>query len=369
MPKKKLKRRKISKPLILGAIAFCVLILFFIKVRPPIVNELTDFELTYTPKNFPHKSILISDFTPMAILKQRKVLKHAGFAGVVIYTVNTQNLKQQFWPCFFINKIWSNNYLAITLSTEQSPLPVWDDLKSWDRIIQETRELTKFAKRTGFNGIVIDTATYDRFLWNPEENDRYKTISDDFAKKVIYQRARETILAIEEESPEIELIIYPLDAAVSSTNKNNPEDYYHWIHYINGFSSTKHAKGFLFLDSAKPTVANIPGFTVSANRYLENNLDEKVFYKEHCQFAFSTEINDSFRENYLKLQTYHNSPVFINIISPNFTAAQEHFAIIRLINKPETGAYLRNKLNQPYSILDYLPSKIKYYWERLIANV
>jgi hypothetical protein len=184
-------------------------------------------------------------------------------------------------------------------------MPNWDDLENWTTLNYRLQDIARFAKKAGFTGLVIDTTVTNSAFWCPEENPRYKDISDEFASKIIYQRAREMIQQINKVSPTMPIILAPA-GILTPQPKRSPYPYYqYWNHFANGLMSTRHAGGITLLATHYADITTTADFQEKLNSDLATlnaSFDEKYYWQNKGALSLLVTGVGTTENNFIKLK-------------------------------------------------------------------
>jgi hypothetical protein len=332
-----------------GISVLLVFIIFLIPVHfPSDYSRFDRYTITH-PEKFPRLLYYYSSLSPQELVTQRKAIKNNGFRGCIVAGLPTNwnadlvHLNTYRRDCKRLNRYFHQNYLAIYINAKD--LPPWDDLQAWHAVLQNISGIAKFARKTGFAGIFVDTE--DASLWDPEWNERYKTVSDDFASKIIYQRGREIIQAIESVFPHAAIIIYPLGVEEPPAPGGTVSQYEYWIHFANGMLSTKHTPFTLMTNRVCQTPGAYTDYRASINPVLEAKIDEKAFW--HKELTISWFIRPIDYTSVWEATDYTSGFIALDIPSLNATTPE----LIDLKN-PRTKLYLKQHLGKRISVLAYL---------------
>lgn len=250
----------------------------------------SDYTPIYAVGKFPRITLLQTNQPVAELIAQRKKLHTNHISGVILSNIPSNwydkaaSLNELLKECRTLNHIYTENYLVTRLIPPVLEImPNWDNLEDWATINTRIQDIAIFAKKAGFKGLVIDTTVADSTFWCPEENPRYKDISDEFASKVIYQRAREMIQKISSVSNTMPLIVSPAGIIATQPKYAIYPYYQYWIHFANGLLSTRHPGGITFIASHYNSILTTQNMQNAINSDLATinaALDEKQYWQD-----------------------------------------------------------------------------------------
>jgi hypothetical protein len=374
---------------IFGIILLCCIIVFSLSLKKVTFSEkyqaLTDYApLEKYSSTFPHQVLLYSQESPQELVSIRRKIRAGVISGCVITTMptnwnsDTTALINYRRDCKRVNKYFKNNYIRISLADKN--LPTWDDLAAWKTINDQINTICHFARKTGFIGFVIDTRDPEELLWNPEWNTKYKTISDDFASKVIYQRGREIIQTIDSVYPNSQILVLSLGVNDPPLPGETISRTAYWIHFANGLLSTQHPGkiGFIVDYPELITKQHFQNYSITANTALNTLLDEKQYWQKNGSISYLlrtqyhddyqriyTHDLDSFQEQFLRAQQFTTKYVLVQLTpqasSENTVSAfQKYEPILTSVQDPQLRLFYRYLATKhPPNMLELLSLKMK----------
>ena len=157
----------------------------------------------------------------------------------------------------------TENFIDVQLAARRyadgGALPAWHDETAWTNLLTENfPAIARFAKTTGFKGIVFDTEPYAAAgLWkvaHPRNGGRSKAA----IQEVVYNKGKRLMAAMQQAYPGIQIILLQEGSLWSA---QSDLDYELWPSFYNGMASTQ------------PT----PGIIIGTeSTYPENGLLEKL---------------------------------------------------------------------------------------------
>lgn len=179
-----------------------------------------------------------------------------------------------------------SNFLNTSLG--HGELPLWTDDRAWPGVIDNFRNIAELIKRTGSKGIALDTEPYTVALFDSKAP-RFKSTDRNTLKAKVYQRGRETMLALTDVYPDIEVILLPEGAFYWYNPDHGSSTVYElWIDYFNGMASVKNNKGIVVAGERTYSLTDRDSLIkVSAliDTTMKQHTENPVFWDERCSVA------------------------------------------------------------------------------------
>lgn len=232
-----------KRNILIIVIVLLSLILLKVEVVPAeFYQEYKEYVPVYSaPENYPLPFLFLSDATPALAMAKADYFRSFNVGGFVFSTLpsnwynHEEELKEYFSDCQGANRKFANNFLKINIA--EGDLPNWGDSASWQQVYVNLGAVAKFARETGFKGLVLDTTAYNKAIWNPAYYSRYNNISEELAKKIIYQRGRELAQVLYHEFPRADIAFAAIGFLSKKREKFIYDKYYYWSDFVNGFLS------------------------------------------------------------------------------------------------------------------------------------
>lgn len=356
--------------LITGTIISIILVLL-VSLRINTFGELAaeaDYAPVYAVTKFPRPTLLQTNTTIPELIARRKELHTNHISGVILDSLpsawydNEDSLNATTKECQKLNRSYTENYLVIRIIPPSlDNMPNWDDIEGWATINARIQTIVRFAKKTNFKGIMFDTTVTSPEFWCPEENPRYKDISDEFASKVIYQRSRELIQNISAIYPTLPIILAPAGVIAKQPAYSPYPHYQYWIHFANGLLSTRHPGGITFLATNYTdiqTTKDIEQKNITDMATLNTVLDEKQYWQDKGAISLLAAPGSTTENTTMRLRLLQKHSQAYVVIPDNLS--------------PELVAPLydsRLKSYYEYVCTEKKPLWINYHWRILLHNI
>ncbi len=254
------------------------------KVNFPAEYEaLAQYTPSYNITEYPLPFILYSNATPKLILASRKSFKAYNLSGFILtalpsnWNSNTKELGKYFWQCRRLTWFFPQSFLRISL-TEKN-MPSWENKEEWVSVNAKLKNIVRFARFAGFAGILLDTKAYDPAAWNPSYFTPYKNISEDLARKIIYQEGRTIMTIINDTFPKAKILITPAGLLAQPRENQEFHPYYYWIHFFNGLLSIDHPGLVVLIPEESYFFSQKTEFT-NFQKYTREQLQAQLDYPE-----------------------------------------------------------------------------------------
>ena len=195
----------------------------------------------------------------------------------VLKTINTQGRQYDI----------DSNFIKVALGYKE--LPLWTDDQAWAEVIDNVKNIAELIKKTGTKGIALDTEPYKVSLFDTKAL-RFGSANRDVLKAKVYQRGRETMQALTEVFPDIEVIVLPEGAFYWFNPDAGPKPgaYELWIDYFNGMLSVKNNKGIVVAGERTYNIRDgnsLKRVSDLINASMMQHVENPVFWNEHCSVA------------------------------------------------------------------------------------
>ena len=322
----------------------------------------------YALANFPRHTLLYSQSAVSEILSKHKQLRAHHVSGIIVTTVSANWFDEELptkkiqHECQRLNHLFPDSYLSTNLIPPTiATMPNWDDISGWATINARILAISQFARNAGFKGLLLDTQDRNTLFWCPEENPRYKDISDEFASKVIYQRSREMIQTIDTGFPNAQILINPVGCISPEKTYSDIPKYLYWVHFANGLMSTRHGPGIAFVvDSYTDilTTANIEERLTADYATLNMLLDEKQYWQEKGSLSFILKEKDTTENIETQLHLFQK-------YATGYIIVHEQTPLTCIAPLYDVGL----KSYYTYVLTGKKPLWIVYQWQRLIHSI
>lgn len=234
-----------KRNIIIAVIILVVFVLFKAEIVPA---QFYDQYQSYTPVNssvqsYPLPFLLLSEATPALVTAKAEYFNELNISGFIFSGLPSnwynyeEELREYFHDCQLANKKFAHNFLKINIA--EGDLPAWSDTAGWQKVCSNLSAVARFARESGFKGLVLDTTAYNKAVWNPAYYTVKNSISDELARKVIYQRGRALAQAIYQEFSKGDIIFTPIGVLTEKKENALYDRYYHWPHFVKGFLSVE----------------------------------------------------------------------------------------------------------------------------------
>ncbi len=133
--------------------------------------------------------------------------------------------------------------LVATKYDDGGTLPAWQDEAGWASVLTENfTAIARFAKTTGFKGIVFDTEAYGANLWKVA-NPRNGGLPKAALQKLVFDKGRRLMAALQEAYPGIQVIL--LQEGSFWWPAQSDANYELWPSFYNGMASMQATPGII----------------------------------------------------------------------------------------------------------------------------
>ncbi len=258
--------------------------------------DLTEYLPRYPLSQYPPRTIMYSSIS-LSYLKETAAFWHreTGMRGFIINTLrsNWYDDPRQLWAqerSARETNIECRKYGIdanfVKISFGLRTLPDYFDDTAWQKILLNCGEVARFAKKTGFIGIALDTESYTKVLWNSSKGTLARHPKD-LLKAKIRQRGKEVMQAIIAAYPDAEIFLIP-EGYLLSYETPGPSKYELWIDFVNGMLSVRNRNGIVLGCEAMYKLTNknkLLDFYYREVPMFVDALEDPQFWIERCSIA------------------------------------------------------------------------------------
>jgi len=252
----------------------------------------------------------------------------------------------------------------------------WTDEEEWKKIVERVRLTARVARDNGFVGIALDTEPYYwriNSIWD-YKNSLYKGKSRDEMEELVGKRGNELMLAIKEEFPESEFIIFPEGYFYYKYPKESINDtakiYNLWGAFFRGLCNANLKSGIV-VGTERTYHIGRPSSIKKKYRAIYDTMakcpDDSDYWKNKCSLAPGAAPlgksfkNKSKRYSYKKFE--NQMGLFVEL-SPRYAWIYGHGAAWWKLNDQDKYKGSGFSYWRPYyQVLDCDPDIQKYYME------
>lgn len=258
-----------------------------------------------------------------------------------------------------------SNFIKVALGYRE--LPIWTDDMAWADILNNFKNIADLIKETGAKGIAIDTEPYNSSLFN-SKTERFKSVSRDILKNMVYQRGKEIMQVLVEVFPDIEVIL--LHEGGYHWYEARDKEYELWMDFFNGMASVKNRKGIVV--ASEGTYSIVDNKPLAKQYFIINNtmqkrVHDRTFWNNKCSIAIGMwPLGKEYSDKSARYSAKDFKEQFSQAVelSPRYVWIYDHGAAWFQLTKEDVDKYTNNGRwiwEKRYQILPADPAIQDYY--------